>query len=145
MTKAQEDLRAASFHISQGLGSFLVKDFGVWLQEDGDRLIRASRLLTILRRDPANTLNVRPTDIFRQEHLAFSEISEAAEERANDDEDERPHLKVCTLCNAFVEVEAARLVIQRGLETDMDSVYGQVFRTPTDNDKWFGKRLEDRI
>lgn len=145
MTREEEQDCAAAFHISNELGPFLQENLKAWLMEDVTRLGRASRLVTILRRDPDNTLKIRPTDLFRPDHLSFADISEAADERAEEDEEDRSHVKACSLCNAFIEVEAARLVLQCGLETDMDSVYGQVLQAPTDNDKWFGRTRDHRF
>ncbi len=139
MTQDQEDTRAAAFHISQMLGPFFAKDFAAWLEEDPDRLKRASRLLTILTRDSKNELKLRPTDLFQENHIPFVEISAIAKDRADGFEEHHPHAKTCTLCDAFIEVEAARLVFERGMETDLSGVEARTLRHLTDNDKGLGR------
>lgn len=123
----------------------ILKDFVRWLTEDKTRLVRANRMLQIMRLDTANELKLRPTDLFRHGHLTLTQISAAAEERANDREDGRPHVKACTLCNAFIEVEAAQIVLQKGMQTDPSGVSAKVLRKATDNDKWFGRTPDSRL
>lgn len=135
--------------IAEKLGSVLIRarvlqDFVRWLSEDEDRQLRANRMLQIMQQDPNDELQLRPSDLFHADHLSFEGISEAADERAEGKEKNRPHVKACTLCNAFIEVEAARLVLAKGMGADMSGVYGQVLRTVTDNEQWFGSDYRPR-
>jgi hypothetical protein len=145
MNNSDQGTPTSAHRIAAGLQPFFQKDIIQRLSTSDLLCERATQLLQLLQRDTNNVLNIQPLDIFVSGHLNPKDIREAAKERSLEYGEDHPHLKVCSVCNAFVETEAARLVITRGLETDMDHFYGQVFRTPTDNDKWFGKTPDSRI
>ena len=149
MNKPDQVANAAAHRIGNGLKPFLLKH--LIQQLGGNALLRerAERLLKLLHQDTNNELNLRPLDLFLPDHLSTDEITEAAKERSIDKEEGRPHLKTCTMCNAFVETEAAQLIVRKSLEPDVEDVMfgleSKIPEAPTDNQKWFGKTPGSRI
>lgn len=134
--------------IAEQLGAVLVRtqvlqDFVRWLLEDDGRQVRAELMLRLMQQDPKNELGIRPMDLFLPDHLLIMEINGVAEERARDEEQSRPHVKACSLCNALVETDAARIVQRRG--PDLSGLEGKVPEAVTDQDKRFGRQPGDRL
>lgn len=122
--------------VSQILSSLPPNDLKLWLDEDPSRPAIAARLAQLIRRDVSGELQIQQIDLLQVDHLAASMITSLARQYAVSEELSDPHCAQCSVCHAFVESEAAQLVMRRALQPQLS--HGKVPEAATDNDKWFG-------